>query len=208
MKVRRIFFGLLVLLIAAFYVQKVRAVVIGEPGTGDGIIAVPDDGGVHWWWIDRVGNEIIGAATECLNNNCIPNMAAFHISPNTLVVMRIRMGVVPIDGNGTPIADPPLKTTIHLAAEWEVCNVVLTTGEVNISQKGRIGTQSISWDDRIEPLKPAFLILDVCTRKNPNGRQEYTSPGVYPEMFGANFKIKEETEQLSVDIVGPTIIVP
>jgi hypothetical protein len=91
-----------------------------------------------------------------------------------------------------------------LPAELELLEYELTQGTLTVTKKGKgkMGATHLYWDvGNLE--NDAELIIKIATRKNPAGKQEFTSPGTYFLNEGAWLKCFDNSTQENIE-KGPT----
>jgi hypothetical protein len=91
-----------------------------------------------------------------------------------------------------------------LPAELELLEFELTQGTLTETKKGKgkMGATHLLWDvGNLE--NEAELIIKIATRKNPAGKQEFTSPGTYFLNEGAWLKCFDNSTQENIE-KGPT----
>ena len=91
-----------------------------------------------------------------------------------------------------------------LPAELELIEYELTQGTLSATKKGKgkMGSTHLIWDVG-DLYGDAELVLKIATRKNPAGKQEFTSPGTYLLNEGATAEGIDESTGESL-AVGPT----
>jgi hypothetical protein len=91
-----------------------------------------------------------------------------------------------------------------LPAELELLEYELTQGTLTVTKKGKgkMGATHLYWDvGNLE--NDAELIIKIATRKNPAGKQEFTSPGRYLLNDGASVEGTDSSTGKTIK-VGPT----
>lgn len=95
-----------------------------------------------------------------------------------------------------------------LPAEFELLEWTASQGTLSITKqgKGKMGSTHLTWDVGYLGCwigNSAELVLKIATTKNPAGKQEFTSPGVYALNNGATAKgtVVENNEEITA---GPT----